>query len=240
MFTGLIREVGTLRAVRHTGGLVHLEIEALRCAPGLSVGDSLAVNGVCLTVTRAAPSRVSVDVSRETLRVTTVGEWRAGARLHLEPALRAGDPLGGHFVLGHVDGVGRVIRFARRGGTALLTIDANPALLSQLLPKGSIAVDGVSLTLDQGPFDRSFTLTLIPHTLRQTRFEGIRPGERVNLELDVLAKAGARANAADHVPATRGPGEPLTLKTILGYGFSSRAAPLQAAARAFHGTNHGR
>jgi riboflavin synthase alpha subunit len=128
--------------------------------------------------------------------------------VHLEPALRTGEPLGGHFVLGHVDGVGGVARVARRAGTVVLSVSAPRALLVQLLPKGSIAVDGVSLTLDEGPFDRIFTVTLIPHTLRETRFGALRIGDRVNLELDVLSKA-----------ARRGAG-PLTMNAILARGWA--------------------
>jgi riboflavin synthase len=226
MFTGLVREVGTLRSARHAGGLTRLEIEAPGCVPGLLVGDSLAVNGVCLTVTKTAGPRVSVDVSRETLHVTTAGEWRVGSRLHLEPALRVGDALGGHFVLGHVDGVGSVTRCARRAGTASLAIATHANLLAQLLPKGSIAVDGVSLTLDQGPFERTFTVTLIPHTLRETRFSSLRPRDHVNLEIDVLSKAAARANRAGQTAGTVRPAEALTVNTILRHGWTSRGVPM--------------
>lgn len=229
MFTGLVREVGTLRSAHHAGGLTRLEIEAPGCAPGLAVGDSVAVNGVCLTVTKAARGRVSVDVSRETLRVTTAGGWRAGSRLHLEPALRVGDALGGHFVLGHVDGVGQVVRSVRRSGTTSLTIATSAVLLAQLLPKGSIAVDGVSLTLDEGPFERAFTVTLVPHTLRETRFSSLRPGDRVNLEIDVLSKAASQAGRAGQTAGTVPPAETLTLKTILGRGWTSRETSMPRA-----------
>jgi riboflavin synthase alpha subunit len=191
MFTGIVREVGRLEAVRTLGGRTELEISAPRTAAGLRIGDSVAVNGVCLTVTSAAAARIRADASLETRRVTTVSAWRRGDRLHIEPALRVGDPLGGHFVLGHVDGVGRVQRVARRGDALAVTIAAPPAILARLLPKGSVAVDGVSLTLDEGPFTRTFTVTLVPHTLRETRFATIGSGDGVNLEVDVLSKAAA-------------------------------------------------
>lgn len=193
MFTGLVREIGTLRAVQRRDGLTRLAVAAPRCAPGLAVGDSLAVNGVCLTVTARAGELVTVEATAETRRVSTLAGWRGGDRVHLEPALRVGDALGGHFVLGHVDGVGRIATLARRREAVWMTVVLPRALAARLLPKGSIAVDGVSLTLDEGPFADRFTVTLIPHTLGATRFGGARAGERVNLELDILAKAAAAA-----------------------------------------------
>jgi riboflavin synthase alpha subunit len=218
MFTGLVREVGCLRSARVAGGVTVLDIEAPRSAGALSVGDSVAVNGVCLTVIAKAGSRVRVDVSAETLRVTTAGAWRAGDRLHLEPALRAGEPLGGHFVLGHIDGVGRVAGADHRRGIVALRVSTKPALLSRLLPKGSVAVDGVSLTLDEGPFVRTFTATLIPQTLRETLLGALRTGDRVNLETDILAKAAARSiGRAD--PMAIG-SEPLTMGAILARGWT--------------------
>jgi riboflavin synthase alpha subunit len=200
MFTGIIREVGRVRSVRSRAGVAAIEIEGTATAPGLAVGDSVAVNGVCLTVTSLRGSRFHVDLSPETLRATTAGFWRPGRVVHLEPSLRASDPLGGHFVLGHVDDVGRVVGVRLSGASRQVEIAAPPHVLAALLPKGSIAVDGVSLTLDAGPFVRSFTVTLIPQTLRTTRLASLRTGDRVNLEADVLAKAG-RGAAGSRVPA---------------------------------------
>jgi riboflavin synthase len=193
MFTGIVREVGGIHSVRHGRGVTALAIDAARTAPGLAIGDSVSVNGVCLTVTTRRGPRFTVDLSPETTRTTTAARWRAGDRVHLEPSLRASDALGGHFVLGHVDDVGQVARVERLGATRQITVMAPSAVLRLLLPKGSIAVDGVSLTLDAGPFERSFAVTLIPQTLRDTRFAALRPGEAVNLEVDVLAKAGRPA-----------------------------------------------
>jgi riboflavin synthase len=190
MFTGIIREVGVLHSVRRGSGVTVLEVHAPEVAPGLAVGDSIAVNGVCLTVTVLHGGRFRVDVSPETRRATTAGGWRTGTRVHLEPALRASDRLGGHFVLGHVDDVGRIDRVRRLGAARQVTVAAPPGVLAQLLPKGSVAVDGVSLTLDAGPFGRTFTVTLIPETLRATRLSTLGPGDAVNLEVDVLAKGG--------------------------------------------------
>jgi riboflavin synthase len=221
MFTGLVREVGRLESVRISGERAGLEISAPRTAPGLRVGDSLAVNGVCLTVTVAAGARVRADVSAETRRVTTVSNWRAGDRVHLEPALRVGDAVGGHFVLGHVDGVGRVQRVARLTGGRVVTVSADSAILVQLLPKGSIAVDGVSLTLDEGPFIGTFTVTLIPHTLRETRFATLSTGDLVNLEVDVLSKA-ARSVAGPGTPRAASRAGTLTVEAIAAHGWTGR------------------
>jgi riboflavin synthase len=193
MFTGIVREIGAVHSVRRGRGVTVLAIDAASTAPGLAVGDSVSVNGVCLTVTTRRGPRFTVDLSPETTRRTTAGRWRAGDRVHLEPSLRASDALGGHFVLGHVDDVGRVARVTPLDAARQVTVMAPAAVLRLLLPKGSVAVDGVSLTLDEGPFDRSFTVTLIPQTLRETRLAALRPGASVNLEADVLAKAGRRA-----------------------------------------------
>jgi len=216
MFTGLVREVGRLWSQRSVSGLTVLDITAPKIvASGLAIGDSLAVNGICLTITTMTADRVRVDASAETRRVTTLADWRVGQALHLEPALRSGDPLGGHFVLGHVDGIGQVARIRRERGTRALSMFASPALRAQLVPKGSIAVDGVSLTLDDGPFDRTFTVTIVPHTLRETRFDTLRAGDRVNLEIDILSKAAMAGAARDARPATH-----QTIGAILARGWS--------------------
>ena len=219
MFTGLVREIGTVQGVRRRGDLAHLALHAPACAPDLEIGDSLATDGVCLTVTGIAGGTVTVDAMAETLRVTTLGDWRAGRRVHLEPALRAGDRLGGHLVLGHVDAVGTVDAARRRGGQLRLSIAYPARLGAWLLPKGSIAVDGVSLTLDERPAAGVLVVNLIPHTLRETRIGELRPGDRVNLEADVLAK-GAGSVATPDVPAAGA--DPLTLDRILSRGWRRR------------------
>jgi riboflavin synthase len=201
MFTGLVREVGRLTARSTVRGVTRLVIEAPVCSDELTLGDSLAVNGICLTVTVVSPPHVTVEATAETRRVTTLPNWRPRDGLHLEPALRLGDPLAGHLVYGHVDGTGRILRLTRRGDAVWMTVALAPALARQLVPKGAIAVDGVSLTLDPGPFPGRFTVTLIPHTLARTRFGRVRVGESVNLELDVLAKAAARPLTASAISA---------------------------------------
>jgi len=222
MFTGLVREIGTVKALRRRGDLARLVLRAPRCAGELELGDSLAVDGVCLTATALAGETVTVDAVAETLRVTTLGGWRAGRRVHLEPALRAGDRLGGHLVLGHVDGVGTVSAVRRRGGQLRLSIAYPASLGAWLLPKGSVAVDGVSLTLDAHPSAGVFTVNLIPHTLRETRFDDLRPGDRVNLEADVLAKGAGHEipQPKTETPAVRP--APLTLDRILRSGWRRR------------------
>lgn len=197
MFTGLIREVGVLRQVSRGNQLARLQIHAPRTAAELAPGDSLAVNGICLTVTSVRGSQVTVEAAVETLRVTTLARWRSGRKLHLEPALRAGQALDGHLVLGHVDGVGEVARSERRGGSVLLTVACGEHLAGWLMPKGSVAIDGVSLTVDAGPHTDRFTVNLIPHTLGWTVLDTYRVGHAVNLEMDVLVKAARTGRSAD-------------------------------------------
>ncbi len=222
MFTGLVKEIGIVKGLRRRGDLTHLTLHAPRCVGDLALGDSLAVDGVCLTVTNLAGETVTVDAVAETLRVTTLGAWRAGRRVHLEPALRAGDRLGGHLVLGHVDGVGVVASVQRRREQLRLTITYPAQLGAWLLPKGSVAIDGVSLTLDEQPSAGAFTVNLIPHTLRETRFGELGPGDRVNLEADVLAKGAGREipHLAAQAPDRRS--APLTLDRILRSGWRRR------------------
>jgi riboflavin synthase alpha subunit len=201
VFTGLIGEVGRLEAISQVGGISRLDVRAPLCSGGLRRGDSLAVNGICLTVIAVEPPHVRVEATAETRRVTTLARWRRHDPLHLEPALRVGDTLGGHIVYGHIDGTGRIVRLSRRGLAVWMTVRVPPALSCQLVAKGAIAVDGVSLTLDEGPFPGRFTVTLIPHTLTQTRFGRAKPGDRVNIELDVLAKRAARPLEAAAIAA---------------------------------------
>ena len=219
MFTGLIHEIGTLRGIRKAGAVTRLSVRAPKSVARLELGDSLAVNGTCLTVTGIRADTVALDAVAETRRVTTRASWRSGQRGHLEPARRAGDAMGGHLVLGHVDAVGELRRTVRRGENLLLSFSVPEILKPWLLPKGSIAVDGVSLTLDAGPFADLFTVSLIPHTLSWTLFESMRTGHKVNLEADVLAK-GAAARDQATVAAANGPvARSLTIDDIRARGF---------------------
>jgi riboflavin synthase len=186
MFTGLILDVGTVEAVQPEGGAVHLRLRT-RLGSELVEGDSLAVNGVCLTIVTPGDEVVVATAIPETLSRTNLGQLRRGAWVNLEPALRLGDRMGGHMVQGHVDGQGRVATLERRGLSLELSVEAEPAILRYVVEKGSIAVDGVSLTVARVA-GATFTVALIPHTLGATTLEDRRVGDPVNLEVDILAK----------------------------------------------------
>lgn len=228
MFTGLVREIGVLRALGRRGGVVRLDIAAPATAARVGPGDSVAVAGICLTVTAAQGAVFSVEAASETRLLTTLRHWRAGRRLHLEPALRVGEPLDGHLVQGHVDGVGTVAAVRRAGRDLLVTVTLGPDLARFLVPKGSVAVDGVSLTVDEGPHADRFTVNLIPHTLAWTTFADLKPGRPVNLEMDLLVKA-ARAGGLAGLPALRtgaagAAAPPLTMDRLRAAGFGRRRA----------------
>lgn len=224
MFTGIIREIGVLRGLSPHGDVLRLAIAAPRTAAVVAVGDSVAVDGICLTVTGSRPGLFSVEAAAETRRLTTLKSWRAGRRLHLEPSLRAGDGLDGHYVQGHIDGIGRVASSrAARGGGRLLSIALPEALAANLTPKGSVAVDGVSLTVDEGPFRDAFTINLIPHTLTVTNLGALKAGDAVNLEMDVLVKAARGAGRPAWTGSRPSPSTtaPLTLARLRALGFGA-------------------
>ncbi|HZO09836.1 MAG TPA: riboflavin synthase [Myxococcota bacterium] len=187
MFTGIVEAVGEVESAEPAGELLRLVVRAPAIAAEARVGDSVAVRGACLTVTRAEAGRLSFEAVRETLARTAVGELRAGSQVNLERALRAGGRLDGHLVQGHVDGVGRVAELRREGGDVRLFVACPPEVATHLVEKGSVAIDGVSLTV-VGARDDGFDVALIPHTLAATTLGALRPGDRVNLEVDVLAK----------------------------------------------------
>lgn len=188
MFTGVVEELGTVRAVERHGNLVRLTVTAKVAREGSELGASVAVNGVCLTVVAARPDGLDFEIGPETLARTTLGRLACGDAVNLERPLRFGAALGGHLVLGHVDGIGTVELVTRVESTARVRI-ALPgrALAPLLVPQGSVAVDGVSLTvaaLDTGAFE----VMVIPHTLAVTTFGRLAPGQVVNLEMDVIGK----------------------------------------------------
>jgi riboflavin synthase len=188
VFTGIVREVGRVVAVE--GGVedgVVLVVEAPLTCPGVAAGDSVAIDGVCLTVETAAGSQLRFHAVPETLRRTALGRLSVGDAVNLEPALRAGEPLGGHLVQGHVDGVGRVQSVEAEGEGIRVIVEAPPEILRYCVEKGSVAVDGVSLTVAE-LHDDAFGIALIPHTLSATTLGVLAPGRAVNLEVDVLAK----------------------------------------------------
>jgi len=200
MFTGLVEATGTIDAVRSEGSARRLRM-ASALAAELRPGDSIAVNGVCLTVTAQSATHFDLDVSPETLRVTTLDTADAGRVVNLERPLRADARLGGHFVLGHVDGVGRIASFERDGDCYWLSVDVPSHLMRYFISKGSVAIDGISLTiarLDRG----SIAAQIIPFTWQHTSLAHAKAGDRVNLEVDVLGKYVERLLAAQDEAAT--------------------------------------
>ena len=186
MFTGLIREVGTVVGVSGAE-TVRLELEGPGTAATAAIGDSVAIDGVCLTVVAVEGDRLAFDAVPETLARTSLGALREGSRVNLEPALRAGDPLGGHYVQGHVDGVGTVRSSEPEGDGRRVWFDPPAELLRYVVETGAIAVQGTSLTV-AALDDAGFAVALIPHTLEATTLGGLSPDDRVNIEVDVLAK----------------------------------------------------
>jgi riboflavin synthase len=191
MFTGIITDVG--RLIARQGG--RFTLECGYAAEGIALGASICCDGACLTVTKVeaagAGSSFRVDVSNETLNKTTLGEWQPGRRINLERALRAGDELGGHVVSGHVDGVARILAIEPDAACQRLTIEAPDTLAPLIATKGSVTLDGVSLTVNTVENSR-FGITIIPHTLTHTAFGDKKPGDGVNLEVDQFARYVAR------------------------------------------------
>jgi riboflavin synthase len=188
MFTGIVEELGTVRGVERYGDVMRLEVTTRVAREGSELGASVAVNGVCLTVVAGHADGLAFEVGPETLTRTTLGRLKAGSVVNLERPLRFGAALGGHLVLGHVDGIGTVEVVTRVESTARVRIELpGPALAPLLVPQGSVAVDGVSLTV--AALERqAFEVMVIPHTLSVTTFGTLAPGQAVNLEMDVIGK----------------------------------------------------
>ena len=188
MFTGIVQGTGRVTAIEPRGGDVTMTFDTGGVTVDtVAAGDSIAVNGVCLTATQLAPGQFSADVSHETLSVTTLGEWRPGTRINIEKALRAGDALGGHYVTGHVDGIA-VLETREDDARSVRMAFAVPGPLARYIArKGSICVDGVSLTVNAVD-GATFAVNLVPHTLDVTILRDYRPGTRVNVEIDIIAR----------------------------------------------------
>lgn len=196
MFTGIVRGVGRIVEIARDGGDARIRIDRGDAVLGpLALGDSVAVNGVCLTATAVDERGFAADVSAETLRATTLGRLGQGAAVNLEPALRAGDPLGGHLVSGHVDGVGELAESAEEARSKRLRFAAPAPLARYIAVKGSITVDGVSLTVN-AVSDAGFEVNIVPHTLAATNLGERVPGDAVNLEVDQVARYLERLAAA--------------------------------------------
>jgi riboflavin synthase len=195
MFTGLVEEVGTVREVARKGDVTRLTVGAVVACEGSDLGASVAVNGVCLTVVARAPGELVFELGPETLARTALGRLARGARVNLERPLRFGGTLGGHLVLGHVDGIGTVEAVTRVESTARVRIaPGDRALAPLLIPQGSVAVDGVSLTV-AALAGATFEVMLIPHTLAATTLDALAAGQAVNIETDVIGKYVARSLA---------------------------------------------
>lgn len=192
MFTGIVRAIGTVRARRRTSGGVSFTVAGVGSRDGLGQGDSVAVNGVCQTVERSTPDEVVFTAVAETLQRTTLGALRVGARVNLETAVQAQSALGGHIVQGHVDGIGVVRSFARTGNEWILKVRVPPDVADLVVPKGSIAIDGMSLTVIESGRGGLVAVTIVPYTREKTVVSGYRPGTRVNVEADVLARYARR------------------------------------------------
>ncbi len=215
MFTGIVQHVGTVTAVEGHGDRRALSVDAGPVGSATRQGDSICVDGVCLTAAAAAAPVVRFDVTAETLRLTTLGRLHPGDPVNVEPALRVGDRLGGHFVSGHVDGVGTISAKDRLPGEVRLAVRTDPALLDQMVLKGSVAVDGVSVTI--AALDRAaFVCSLIPHTLSATTLGLKTPGQAVNVECDMIGRWVKRWLAASPRPD---PGPTLTIEMLEDQGF---------------------
>ena len=197
MFTGIVQSVGLIRAIEPKDGDVTIDVGTPSMSlESVTTGDSIAVNGVCLTVTGMDSGAFRADVSRETLAMTTLGDWQPGTRVNLEKALLAGQPLGGHYVTGHVDGVGRVVGRRDDARSVRVEFEAPAALAKYVARKGSVCVDGVSLTVN-GVSGSRFDVNLVPHTLEATILGDYQPDTAVNIEVDIIARYLERLGARD-------------------------------------------
>lgn len=198
MFTGIITDIGRVAAIEKRGD-THLWIESSYDLAAIPLGASISHDGVCLTVTQIEPDqgRHEVVASGETLSKTTLGTWQPGKPVNLELSLRLGDEIGGHLVYGHVDGLATVAERRPEGESVRFSFDAPDSLMPYIAPKGSVAVDGVSLTVNEVNGSQ-FGVNIIPHTLENTRFSDLQPGGQVNLEIDMLARYAARILATRH------------------------------------------
>ena len=225
MFTGIIEEIGTVRSIRGGGSGVVLDIEASKVLEGTATGDSIAVNGVCLTVTPGS-GHFTADAMPETLRHTSLGSLRPGSKVNLERAMACGGRFGGHLVSGHVDACGRVAELVRDGIALVMRVSVPSDVLRYVARKGSVTLDGVSLTVASvSDADSSFTVSLIPHTMASTTLHLLKPGSPVNVEVDMLARyverllaAGEAAPASAQVDSGSAGGG-LTEEFLKKYGF---------------------
>lgn len=191
MFTGLIVELGEIISLEKRAENALLSLRCKKILQDVAIGDSISINGVCLTVVKLSGDILSFDVSYETLRSTNLGQLKKSDRVNIEPSLKPNSKLGGHFVTGHVDGIGRIRSKKQSGNVMKIEIEATSEILHYIVQKGSIAIDGISLTVVD-VFDNSFTIVIIPHTASLTTIGFKNPGDTVNLEADILGKYVAK------------------------------------------------
>ncbi len=216
MFTGLITDIGQIDRMRRRGnGGAELTVRIRNWQEPPRIGESIAVQGICLTVSAAHHDRFCCDVLRETLTHTNLGRLRPGSEVNLERALQAGDRLGGHLVSGHIDGAGLCVAIGQAGPDIALSVRARRELISGIVPKGSIACDGVSLTVVKREPDR-FTVHVIPHTWQATTLRRLKPGDIINLETDMIGKYAAQRLTSDSVEPSG-----ITLEKLYRSGFTS-------------------
>lgn len=214
MFTGIIEEVGTVRRVSTGAAYGTIDIQASTVLEGTKLGDSIAVNGVCLTVTSLSSDGFTADVMAETMRRSALGQLRSGSKVDLERAMAADGRFGGHIVSGHIDGVGTIREMKHEGNAVWVTITASAAILRGIVEKGSIAIDGISLTV-AAVDDTSFSVSVIPHTGAQTILLDKKPGDPVNLENDIIGKYVQRFLE----PAPKAETSNITMEFLAKHGF---------------------
>ena len=217
MFTGLVAELGTVQRLARQGNSYHLTVGAKKVLDNLKIGDSVAVNGACLTVVRMDEGGFTADVMPETVRLTNIGSLQPGSKVNLERTLRLCDGLDGHIVSGHVEGLGTISEQRPEGIAVVVTIATPPELLKYIIKKGSIAIDGISLTVTEVT-DTSFSVSLIPHTAKETTLGFKKVGDSVNLETDILGKYVERMLTWNK-QTQAGKADTLNMQTLLENGF---------------------
>ncbi|MDO4517288.1 MAG: riboflavin synthase [Bacillota bacterium] len=217
MFTGIVEEMGIIKSIRKGASSAVLEIQAQVVLEDVHIGDSIAVNGVCLTATTFTPTTFTADVMHETLNRSSLANLRPGSRVNLERAMAANGRFGGHIVAGHVDGVGTVLQTRKDDNAIWYTIGAGPEVLRYVVEKGSITIDGISLTVAKVT-DTDFSISAIPHTVAVTVLQDRKPGDTVNLETDIIGKYVEKLLTPQAQP-TQKPTSNITREFLSRYGY---------------------
>lgn len=219
MFTGIVEEIGTVEEIRHGQHSAILKIRASKVLVGTKIGDSIAVNGICLTVTQLGPTGFSADIMHETLNRSSLSKLSRGGHVNLERAMAADGRFGGHIVSGHVDGTGKIVGIKRDDNAIWFTIEAKPELMRYIVEKGSITIDGISLTVAKIS-NTDFSISAIPHTVGQTVLSERKEGDHVNLETDIIGKYVEKLlKPADEPTGSSGSGSGITREFLTKYGF---------------------